>query len=77
MKNKLLKKIKFQLWKEKIEKNYENEISIVLDETLKETFLSDSDYFLNFVKEETNSKKISFEIVRDLADKEILFINFC
>ncbi|MDG6880451.1 hypothetical protein Cp4447_02149 [Clostridium perfringens] len=76
MKNKLLKKIKFQLWKEKIEKNYENEISIVLDETLKGTFLRDPNYFLNFVKEQTNSKKISFEIVRDLADREILFINF-
>ncbi|MDM0478628.1 hypothetical protein QTH27_12655 [Clostridium perfringens] len=75
-KEKLLKKIKFQIWKDNIEKNDDNKLYIVLNENLRETFLNNVDYFKNEIAELLNKEFISYNIVRDLADREILIIDF-
>lgn len=75
-KEKLLKKIKFQIWKDNIEKNDDNKLYIVLNENLRETFLNNVDYFKNEIVELLNKEFISYNIVRDLADREILIIDF-
>ncbi|MDM0722951.1 hypothetical protein ACQR3D_15675 [Clostridium perfringens] len=75
-KEKLLKKIKFQIWKDNIEKNDDNKLYIVLNENLRETFLNNVDYFKNEIVELLNKEFISYNIVSDLADREILIIDF-
>ena len=75
-KEKLLKKIKFQIWKDNIEKNDDNKLYIVLNEKLRETFLNNVDYFKNEIVELLNKEFISYNIVSDLADREILIIDF-
>ncbi|HAT4094499.1 TPA: hypothetical protein I9Z34_003058 [Clostridium perfringens] len=75
MKDILLKKIKFQISKMNILKEYD-EIFIVLDFSLKNIFLKNVDYFFSEIKKYVSFKAISYEIVKDFADREILIIKF-
>lgn len=68
-KERLFNKIKFQMWKDNIDKGWDNKIYIVLDDELKKTFLNDVD----FIKKEVGF--ISYSIERDKADREILILD--
>lgn len=68
-KERLFNKIKFQMWKDNIDKGWDNKLYIVLDDELKKTFLNDVD----FIKKEVGF--ISYSIERDKADREILILD--
>lgn len=73
--DRLLYKINFQISKMKIYGDFDS-ISVVLDDYLKDVFLNNVDYFLSKVIEKVYCKKVSYDIVFDFADREILFFNF-
>ncbi|WP_349406419.1 hypothetical protein [Clostridium perfringens] len=57
------------MWKDNIDKGWDNKLYIVLDDELKKTFLNDVD----FIKKEVGF--ISYSIERDKADREILILD--
>ena len=57
------------MWKDNIDKGWDNKLYIVLDDELKKTFLNDAER----IKEEVGF--ISYSIERDEADREVLVLD--
>lgn len=75
LRDKLMRKINFQIWKMNVLKEYED-ISIVIDSSLREVFLNNVDYYFSEIKKQVSYSYIDYEIFNDLALRCILLIKF-